>query len=79
MKKAALLMLSVLFVPIVSYAQGLGSIVGTVTDPSGAAIASAKVTAKETGTGFVREGGTDDQGYYVIPSLRPAAYLVSKL
>ena len=77
MKKAALLMLSVLFVPIVSYAQGLGSIVGTVTDPSGAAIASAKVTAKETGTGFVREGGTDDQGYYVIPSLRPAAYLVS--
>src|SRR6266705_1865407 len=77
MKKAMLLMLSVLFVPTFASAQGLGSIVGTVTDPSGAAIASAKITAKEAGTGFVREAGTDDQGYYVIPSLRPAAYIVS--
>src|SRR2546425_1977904 len=77
MKKAALLILSVLFVPVSTRAQGLGSIVGTVTDPSGAAIASAKIMAKEAGTGFVREARTDDQGYYVIPSLRPAAYIVS--
>src|SRR2546428_4854292 len=77
MKKAALLILSVLFVPVSTRAQGLGSIVGTVTDPSGPAIASAKIMAKEAGTGFVREARTDDQGYYVIPSLRPAAYIVS--
>ena len=67
----------VLLVPLYSYAQGLGSIVGTVTDPSGGAVASAKITAKEVGTGFTREAATDEHGYYVIPSLRPVAYSVS--
>ncbi len=58
-------------------AQGLGSIVGTVSDPSGAVVASAKVTAAEAGTGFSRTATTDSQGYYVIPSLRPAQYNLS--
>src|SRR5690349_12099626 len=41
------------------YAQALGSIVGTVTDPSGSVIAGAKVTATETGTGLSRTAVAD--------------------
>jgi hypothetical protein len=55
-------------------AQGFGSIVGTVTDPSGAVIANAKITVTETGTGFVRVVTTDVEGHYVLTSLRPAQY-----
>jgi len=76
-KQAAIASFALLMVPVLSHAQGLGSIVGTITDPSGGAIASAQVTATEVGTGFAREARTDDQGYFVIPSLRPAAYRVS--
>jgi len=76
-RNIAVASLALLMVPLFSYAQGLGSIVGTVTDPSGGVVASAKITAKEAGTGFAREATTDEHGYYVIPSLRPAAYSVS--
>ncbi|MGH9632667.1 MAG: carboxypeptidase regulatory-like domain-containing protein [Bryobacteraceae bacterium] len=58
----------------VSHAQGLGEFVGTVTDPSGGSIPSAKVTATEAGTGLSRTVLTNAQGYYVIPSLRPSTY-----
>ena len=68
---------ALLIAPVLSQAQGLGSIAGTISDPSGAAVASAKITAKEQGTGFVHEAMADEHGYYVIPSLRPAAYSVS--
>ena len=60
-----------------SLAQGLGSIVGTITDPSGAVLPGAKITAVEAGTGLSRTGVTDSQGYYVIPGLKPAEYMVS--
>ncbi len=60
-----------------AHAQGLGGIVGTVTDPSGAVIANAKVTATEVGTGFARTTTTDAQGRYVMTSLRPAQYDLS--
>src|SRR5262249_28017559 len=55
-------------------AQGLGSLVGAVTDPAGAAIANAKVTATEVGTGFSRTATTDSEGRYVLASMRPAQY-----
>ncbi|MBS1787743.1 MAG: TonB-dependent receptor [Acidobacteria bacterium] len=56
------------------YAQGFGSITGTVTDPSGAVIAGARITATESGTGFARTVTTDTEGHYVLTSLRPAQY-----
>src|SRR5262249_17963509 len=56
------------------HAQGLGSIVGTVTDPSGAVIASAKITVTEVGTGLTRTATTDSEGHYVLVALRPAQY-----
>jgi hypothetical protein len=57
-----------LFSPI-SRSQGLGNIVGTVTDPSGAVLANAKVTALETTTGASRAVLTSTTGGYVIPGL----------
>jgi hypothetical protein len=64
------------FCPL-SPAQGLGSIVGTVTDPSSAAVASAKITCTQADTGVTREATSNSEGYYVIPSLAPAKYLVT--
>ena len=72
-----LLLLGCLVYSPLSLAQGLGSIVGRVTDPSGAAVASARVTATEQGTGFSRSAIADVEGLYVIPSLQPATYRLS--
>src|SRR5262245_43472676 len=58
-------------------AQGFGSIVGAVTDPSGAVIANAKVTVTQQGTGYARVAVTDGEGRYVLTSLRPAQYDLS--
>ncbi|HTS28564.1 MAG TPA: carboxypeptidase regulatory-like domain-containing protein [Bryobacteraceae bacterium] len=55
-------------------AQGLGTIVGTVTDPSGAVVPNAQVKLVEEGTSATREATSDSQGYYVFPSLRPSTY-----
>lgn len=60
-------------VPIVR-AQGLGSIVGTVVDPTGAAIPGAKVIATQTGTGVQAAAITNATGGFVFPALPPAAY-----
>ena len=58
-------------------AQGFGTIVGTITDPAGAAIPSAKVRVSDDSTATVRETVTNDQGYFVVPSLRPSTYTVT--
>src|SRR6202158_5848602 len=60
----------------VCHAQGLGSIVGRVTDPSGAAMASAKVTVTQEGTGLSRGAASDPDGLFVTPSLPPASYIM---
>src|SRR2546425_10558869 len=75
MKKNVLIVLfALLFASPFSHAQGLGSIVGRVTDPAGASVAGAQVTATQVGTGFFRNAMTDTEGLYVIPSLQPATY-----
>jgi hypothetical protein len=60
-----------------AHAQGLSSLVGTITDPSGAAIPSATITATEVGTGFVRTVTSGPDGHYILPDLRPAAYTLT--
>src|SRR4051812_10227130 len=59
------------------FGQGFGTIVGTVTDQSGAVVAGAKVTVTDPATAQSREETTNAQGYYVVPSLKPAPYDVS--
>ena len=54
-----------------------GTILGTVTDPSGAVISGAKVTAKNVGTGLERTVQTSADGSYSIPELPLGTYTVS--
>ena len=54
-----LIVLCMLALSVPARAQGFGKIVGTVSDPSGAVIPNAKVTAIEAGKGFSRTASTD--------------------
>ncbi|HEY7306051.1 MAG TPA: TonB-dependent receptor [Bryobacteraceae bacterium] len=47
---------------------------GTVTDPSGAAVASAKITATDTQRGTQYTGTTNSDGRYSIPNLLVGTY-----
>ena len=49
--------------------QITATIRGTVSDPSGAIVRAAKVTAKQIETGLTREAMTDRQGEYVLVEL----------
>ena len=56
---------------------GRGGINGLVTDPTGAAIPSAKVTAVNDATGVTRSTVTTAAGFYSFVSLDPATYRVT--
>ncbi len=58
-------------------AQGLGRISGTITDPTGAVIPGAVVTATQIGTGTKTTVKANDSGDYIFPSLPPATYDLS--
>src|SRR5713226_5165199 len=49
---------------------------GSVTDPQGAAVASAKVTLTNLGTGVSRETATDSAGFYAFANVAPGDYSV---
>src|SRR5215510_5598620 len=69
-----------LLAPISAFGQGLGRIGGTVADPTGALVPGVKITATEVGTNLSRSALSDEQGLFVIPSLRPAVYdLIAEL
>ena len=60
-----------------AHAQSVsGTILGTVTDPTGAVIANAKVTIVNEGTGLTRTVTTDANGEYTAPSLPTGRYTV---
>ena len=54
-----------------------GSIVGTLTDQTGAVVPKAQVTVTNTSTGLSRQATTDDAGYYSIPNLPEGTYDLS--
>src|SRR5580704_8683614 len=54
-----------------------GAIRGTVTDPSGAVVANAKVTLKNEGTGFVVLAVTAGDGTYTFNPVKIGSYTVS--
>lgn len=63
---------------VAGYAQaGSGTIVGTISDPSGAVIPSATVKVVDQNTGSVRQVKANAQGYYVAPSLPPSVYTIT--
>src|SRR2546427_215667 len=53
------------------------TLLGTVTDASGAAVAGAKVTATEMKTGVSRSTTTNDSGNYAFADLAPGQYEVA--
>jgi hypothetical protein len=54
-----------------------GTIVGTVTDASGAAVSNAKVTITEKSTSLVHQSTTNQSGNYTVPDLPPGDYNVT--
>jgi hypothetical protein len=61
---------AIILAPALVWAQGpTASIQGTVSDPSGAAIAGATVQVKNVGTGTTQSITTDTQGRYSVPNL----------
>jgi Carboxypeptidase regulatory-like domain/TonB dependent receptor-like, beta-barrel len=53
------------------------TLLGTVTDSSGAAVAGVKVAITETNTGIGRTSETNESGNYVFPDLPPGTYRVT--
>ena len=59
------------------FAQAVtGTLLGTVTDSSGAVVTGAKVTITNEGTGFTRTASTDTAGEYTFPSIPTGRYTV---
>ena len=52
------------------------SLVGTVTDSSGAVVPGAEITITEVNTNFSRSATTNESGYYVFSNLNPGVYRV---
>jgi len=75
---AALSMMA-LAVPSTMWAQTIvtGAVAGTITDPSGAAVAGATVTLTSTETNEVRTQTTGPSGSYQFPLLKPGEYNVA--
>ena len=57
-----------------SQSAATSQVTGTVTDPTGAAVAEAKVTLTQTDTGLVREATTSSDGSFSLLSLPTGPY-----
>jgi hypothetical protein len=54
-----------------------GTILGTVTDPTGAAVAGAKITVTDTATGLQSNLTTNNGGHYELPYLPNGTYQIA--
>src|SRR5579872_792054 len=77
-KRTLLLALMFLVSTGVAFGQaGLGTILGTVTDNSGAAVAKARVEVTNVGANITERTETTDAGTYSVPYLKPGVYRVT--
>jgi hypothetical protein len=74
LRPAALALMAVLCLPLVSRAQDTGYIGGTVIDKTGATIAGAEITIKNTAGSLTRTTVSNGDGAYVIPGLPGDTY-----
>jgi outer membrane receptor protein involved in Fe transport len=83
MKKAfgftALIILAIVYsvwLPQAKAQAVFGSVLGTVSDPQGAAVAGAKVTVTDQSKGTIQETTTNESGNYTVTHLVPDPYTV---
>ncbi|MGH9775136.1 MAG: TonB-dependent receptor domain-containing protein [Candidatus Acidiferrales bacterium] len=80
LRAAIYLVVALLVACLVPSAKGQtfrGTILGTVTDSSGAAVSGAKVTVRNADTGLERSTQTSDDGSYAVPELPIGTYTVT--
>jgi Carboxypeptidase regulatory-like domain len=65
-----------LSIGVCALAQDQARIAGTITDPTGAVIPKASVTATDARNGTKRQVSADDRGFYIITNLSPSIYSV---
>ena len=73
------LITAIFFSPLVAsllQAQGTATILGTITDSSGASVAGAQVTVINVETQLTRTVSTNDSGEYVASAIPTGAYSV---
>ena len=75
LSRLAILLLAAL--PALAQSTGTATVVGTVTDPTGAVVPGVRVTVRNLGTQFAYEGLTTATGSYYIPNLPSGNYEVS--
>src|ERR1019366_1526152 len=63
-------------VPALAQGETTSAIIGSVTDPSGAALPRATVTVMNVENGLKRSVKTDDAGRFSFPQLKPGTYAV---
>src|SRR5260370_10080406 len=63
-------------VPVMAQGETTSAIVGSVIDPTGAAIFGATVTVTNVENGLKRFVKTDDSGRFSFPQLKPGTYSV---
>ncbi len=78
MLRATCLAAACVTLPAAGLAQAVsGTLLGTVTDASGAAVPNAQVTITATETGQVQNFKTNESGNYLVPGLPTGNYTVS--
>src|SRR5713101_4567030 len=71
------ILIAIVCVPVAVLVQDTASITGTVTDPTGAAVANAQVTVSSPERGINRTTTTNGSGEYLVAGLPPGAVDVS--
>ena len=68
--------LTILSLVSVAFAQttGTATVVGTITDNTGAIVPGASINIVNTETQFVSNGETNAEGAYYVPNLNPGTY-----
>src|SRR5579875_1342781 len=76
---ASAILAALLFLPSASRAQtaSSGTVVGTVTDSTGASIPGAQVDLKNNATNLVQHQATNLAGAYVFSSVLPGTYTLT--
>ncbi|MFN3324401.1 MAG: carboxypeptidase regulatory-like domain-containing protein [Bryobacteraceae bacterium] len=69
-----MLVAAIATVSLCAQTAGTGTLVGTVTDTTGAVVMGAKVRVVNVATSFVSEATTTGEGSYYVPYLAPGTY-----